>query len=247
MIKYQPQNNVLASRVILVSGAETDIGNAAAKIFARYGATVILCGGHVKELENTYDEIEKAGGAQPAIFPLDADKACFEHYEELTRVIESEFGQLHGLLHAKHYLGKPAPIDHYKPEEWARVLHNNLNMPFMLTQACLPMLRKAETASILFSTADVGQHGKAYWGAYGVSMAGQENLMQILADELESNTKIRVNSIDPGPIQSALRRSAFPGEDITQHPKPADIIMSYVYLMGDDSKEISGQHFKAQE
>ena len=247
MNNYQPANDLLKGKVILVSGADTDIGCSAAKIYAKHGATVILLGGHVKELENTYDAIEQAGGPEAAIFPLQPAEATPEKYAELSNIVEKEFGQLDGLLHANHRLGELTTIDHFDPEEWARVLHVNLNVTFLLTQACLPLLRKADNAAVIFSTDKVGQQGKAYWGAYGVSMAGLENLMQTLADELEANTKIRVNSIDPGAIQSALRRSAYPGEDIRKLPKPDDVIMPYLYLMGDDSADVSGQHIKAQE
>ena len=247
MNDYSPANDLLKERVILVSGAETDIGCSAAKIYAQHGATVILLGGHVKELENTYDAIEKAGGPQPAIFPLKPEQATLDNYVELTNVIEKEFGKLDGLLHANQRLGELTTMDHFDPTEWAKVLHVNLNSTFLLTQACLPLLRKADKASVVFSTDNVGQHGRAYWGAYGVSMAGLENMMQTLADELEANTKIRVNSIDPGAIQSALRRSAYPGEDIRKLPTPDDVIMKYLYLMGDDSEGMSGEHFKAQE
>lgn len=247
MTDYKPDNDSLKERVVLVSGADTDIGCAAAKIYAQQGATVILVGGHVKELENTYDAIEQANGPQPAIFPLKFEEATIDTYSELTRVIENEFGILDGLLHANQRLGELTSIDHASVEEWTKVLHVNLTATFLLTQACLPLLRKADKASIVFSTDKLGQHGKAYWGAYGVSMAGLENLMQTLADELETNTNIRVNSIDPGAIQSAIRRSAYPGEDIRKLPTPDEVITQYLYLMADDSVNVSGEHFKAQE
>jgi len=247
MTDYKPANDLLKERIILVSGADTDIGCSAAKTYAKHGATVILVGGHVKELENTYDAIEQAGGLQPAIFPLKAEEATLDNYNELFHVIEKEFGKLDGLLHANQRLGELTTVDHLDPVEWNKVLYVNVTSPFLLTQACLPLLRKAGKASIIFSTDKLGQHGKAYWGGYGVSMAGLENLMQTLADELETNTDIRVNSIDPGAIQSAIRRSAYPGEDIRKLPTPDDVIMQYLYLMGDDSASISGEHFKAQE
>jgi len=247
MTDYQPANDLLKERVVLVSGADTDIGCCAAKIYAKHGATVVLVGGHVKELETTYDAIGQAGGLQPAIFPLKAEDATLNSYSELFHVVEKEFGTLDGLLHANQRLGELTTVDHLDPEEWNKVLYVNVTSPFLLTQACLPLLRKADKASIIFSTDKLGQHGKAYWGGYGVSMAGVENLMQTLADELETNTNIRVNSIDPGAIQSAIRRSAYPGEDIRKLPTPDAVIMKYLYLMGDDSASISCEHFKAQE
>jgi len=85
-----------------------------------------------------------------------------------------------------------------------------------------------------------------HWGAYAISKAATTNLMQIMADELEENTPIRVNSINPGAIATALRSGAYPGEDPNQLTPVEDIIPSYLYLMGDDSNQINGQIIKAQ-
>ena len=73
----------------------------------------------------------------------------------------------------------------------------NLTAPFLLTRACLPLLRESADASVLFTSDSVGRKGKAYWGAYGVSKFGIEGMMQILAEELRESSPIRVNSIDP--------------------------------------------------
>ena len=69
-IDYQPAPNLLENRVVLVTGAGDGIGRAAALTYARHGATVILLGRTIAKLERVYDEIEAAGGPQPAIFPL---------------------------------------------------------------------------------------------------------------------------------------------------------------------------------
>ena len=100
-------------------------------------------------------------------------------------------------------------VEQYDLKLWARVLHVNLTAPFMLSRACIPLLRKSEDASVMFTSTGVAQHGSAYWGAYGVSKAGADNLMQIMADELEVNTQIRVNSIDPGIVRTRMRPSRF--------------------------------------
>jgi NAD(P)-dependent dehydrogenase (short-subunit alcohol dehydrogenase family) len=102
------------------------------------------------------------------------------------------------------------------------------------------LLRKAEDASILFTSDERGRKGKAYWGAYGVSKFGIEGLMQILADELE-NSNIRVNSIAPCPTRTSLRAWAYPGENPLTHPLPETLMVSYLYLMGPDSLQTNGE------
>ncbi|HHL45475.1 MAG TPA: SDR family NAD(P)-dependent oxidoreductase, partial [Gammaproteobacteria bacterium] len=123
----------------------------------------------------------------------------------------------------------------------------NLNAPYLLTRACLPLLKKSDDASVLFTSSTVGHKGRAYWGAYGISKAAAENMMQIFADELEENTPVRVNSIDPGAVRTRMRARAYPGEDPNINPTPEEIMNIYLYLMGADSKEETGKSFKAQE
>jgi NAD(P)-dependent dehydrogenase (short-subunit alcohol dehydrogenase family) len=127
------------------------------------------------------------------------------------------------------------------------VLQVNLTAPFLLTRALLPLLKKSSDASLIFTSASEVREGRAYWGAYSVSKAGSDNLMRILASELETNTPIRVNSIVPGPVQSRTRRLAFPAEDPNQHPEIQSLLPAYLYLLGPDSKNVNGQILDAQE
>jgi NAD(P)-dependent dehydrogenase (short-subunit alcohol dehydrogenase family) len=247
MSVYVPAKNLLAERVILVTGAASGIGQAAALAFAQHGATLVLLDRQEKALEQTYDAIEQAGGTQPAIIALDLAKATLEHYQALQQQLEQEFGRLDGLLHNAAELGELAPLELYNLELWDKVFRVNVHAPLLLTRACLPLLRKSQNASIIFTTADVGRRGRAYWGAYGVSCFALEGLMQTLADELEANTNIRVNSLDPGPVQTAMRARAYPAEDRAALPEPAAIMAQYLYLMGPDSKDVSGKAHSAQQ
>jgi NAD(P)-dependent dehydrogenase (short-subunit alcohol dehydrogenase family) len=228
----------------MVTGAGSGIGQAAAKSFAQHGATVVLLGRNEPRLEKTYDQIDAAGCPTPALIPFDLEKAPKEDYYALGESLYQEFGQLNGLLHNAAKLALMSRIDDYDPETWNSVIQINLNAAFLLTQACLPLLRRADDASIIFTSDQVGRKGRAYWGAYGVSKFAIEGLMQTLADELE-NSQIRVNSIAPGPTQTALRAWAYPGEDPTTLPLPEDIMSNYLYLMGPDSKAINGQALSA--
>lgn len=246
MKDYHPRPDLLAERTILVTGAAAGIGKAAALAFARHGATVVLLDRDEKSLESVYDEIERGGGRQPAMITLDLATATVEHYDGIHQQVERELGRLDGLLHNAAELGALAPIELYDLSLWDKVLSVNLQAPFLLTRACLPLLKKSKDASIVFTSADVGREGRAYWGAYGVSCFAIEGLMQILADELEANTNIRVNSLDPGPVRTALRLRAYPGEDARALPEPAAIMPIYLYLMGPDSQGVTGQTHSAQ-
>ncbi len=243
MQEYHPPKGLLNDKVILVTGAGDGIGAAVAQDLAKYGATVILLGRTQKKLEAVYDLIENAGYPQPAIYPLELQLATPKDYKILAATIHKEFGRLDGLLHNAAVLGTLTPIEHYDNRLWAHVLHVNLNAPFMMTKACLPLLKKARDASIIFTSANVGYKGQAYWGAYAVSKAATENLMEILSEELEVNTNIRVNSVDPGRVRTRMNALAYPGDDPANVPLPKDITAVYLYLLGPDSEGVTGERF----
>jgi NAD(P)-dependent dehydrogenase (short-subunit alcohol dehydrogenase family) len=243
---FTPAPDMLASRVILVTGAGDGIGRTAARRFAAFGASVILLGRHTRKLEQVYDEIEQAGHPQAAIYPMNLEGASPRDYEELAEVVERELGRLDGLLHNAAIVEGLTPVAHYKIETWYRVLQVNLNAPFLLTRAVLGLMGRSPDASIVFTADSVGDEGRAYWGAYGVAKGGTQTLMRILASELESNTTIRVNSIDPGPTRTNLRARAYPSIEPSAWTDPETIMDVYLYLMGPDSTAITGQVFKAQ-
>jgi NAD(P)-dependent dehydrogenase (short-subunit alcohol dehydrogenase family) len=247
MPRYTPAPDLLAARRILVTGAGDGIGRAAALTFAAHGASVILLGRTASKLEKVYDEIEQRGGPQAAILPLDLAQATPAHYEQIAQTIEKEFGRLDGLLHNAADAGTLTPMELYEPDMWYRVMQVNLHAAWLLTRACLPLLRKSGDASIVFTTADVGREGRAYRGAYGVSCFGLEGLMQILAAELSSGEKIRANSLNPGAVRTGMRARAYPGENPRTLPAPEDIMPAYLYLLGPDSRGVNGRALNADD
>ena len=240
MQDYRAPKDLLADRVILVTGAGDGIGRAASLAYARHGATVVLLGKTLPHLEATYDLIEEQGGPTPAIYPMHLEGATPHEFDELAAKLEETFGRLDGILHNAARLPYLSRIKDYDPEDWHKVLQVNLNAPFMLTQALLPLLLQAPDAALIFTSDQVGRRAKAYWGAYAVSKAGLESLMQLLAEELEG-TAIRVNSIDPGPTRTKLRRNIFPGEAPDKVKPPEALMPLYLWLMGPDSKGTHGQ------
>jgi NAD(P)-dependent dehydrogenase (short-subunit alcohol dehydrogenase family) len=231
----------LSEQVILVTGAAAGIGRTLAKGFAAEGATVVLLDKNRSALESLYDEIEAAGFPQPALYPMDLLGATQQDHLDLAQRLDETFGMLHGLLHNAAYLGFLSRIDDYDVELWFRAMQVNLNAPFLLTQACLPLLRQAPRASIIFTSDTVGRKGRAYWGAYAVAKAGIERLMEVLADELRDTSAIRVNSIDPGPTRTGLRHQAFPAEDPASLKSPESLLPIYLWAMSPETKDINGR------
>jgi NAD(P)-dependent dehydrogenase (short-subunit alcohol dehydrogenase family) len=240
--QYVPVDDLLADRVILVTGASGSIGGALAQACARLGARVILSGRSVK----VYDAIVAIGAPRPSIAPLDFEKADASAYDTLAEAIKGEFGRLDGLAHVGGLLGDRSPIAHYDVPTWLKVMHVNVNAPFILTRTLLPLLERSTDASILFTTSSVSVKGRAYWGAYAASKFANEGMMQVLADELATETPIRSNSVNPGAVRSPMRAKAYPGEDASQLTDPTAVLAPFLYLLGPDSRGVTGCRFDAQ-
>jgi NAD(P)-dependent dehydrogenase (short-subunit alcohol dehydrogenase family) len=245
MHNYQAPQSFLANKTILITGAVDGIGKQAALTMAGFGATIILLGKTVKKLENVYDLIVQQGSPEPAIVPLDLKGATHQHYIDMANTIQSQFKCLDGVLHNASILGHLEPFSQITEDMFKEVMQVNLNSQFSMTQALLPVLKEAQSASVLFTTSSVGSKGRAFWGSYAISKFATEGMMQVLADEYE-NSNIRFNCINPGGTKTSMRASAFPAEDPKTLKTPSDIMPLYLYLMGDDSKAENGKTFQAQ-
>jgi NAD(P)-dependent dehydrogenase (short-subunit alcohol dehydrogenase family) len=108
------------------------------------------------------------------------------------------------------------------------------------------MLEQAPLASVVFTSSGVGRQGRAFWGGYAVSKFATEGLMQVLADELGETSNIRVNSLNPGAVNTAMRRTAYPAEPPQTNPSPEALMQHWLFLMSDDSRNINGEALSAQ-
>ncbi|MFV7783969.1 YciK family oxidoreductase [Shewanella marisflavi] len=245
MLEYQAAKDLLKDKTILVTGAGDGIGRAAALAYAEHGATVILLGKTVKKLEAVYDEIEQAGYPTPAIVPLDLKGATEQNYQDMAETIEQQFGHLDGLLHNASLLGVLGPFEHISMDSVNEVLQVNLVAEIMMTKALLPVLKKAPSASIIFTSSSVGRQGRAFWGEYAISKFATEGMMQCIAHEYEGSN-LRANTINPGATRTKMRANAYPAENPQDLKNPEEIMTTYLYLMGDDATSVTGQQFNAQ-
>lgn len=236
----------LTHHVILITGAGGGLGSTAAKVLAKNGAHIILLDKNIARLEAVYDAIVAANGPEPIIYPFDLAGASEKEYQELADRIDEEYGSLQGLLHSAVEFTAFTPIVQHGTKDWGHTLNVNLNAPFLLTRVLLPVLQKSRHASIVFTSDSSARKAPAYAGAYGVSKIALEGLSAILAEELESSNKIRVNTLIPGPVDSPLRKRAYPAEDKEKLPAMESLAPVYLYLFGSQSMGITGQTVDAR-
>ncbi len=241
---YQTTQDAFKDKVVMVTGAADGIGRSITIALAKHGATVIMLDKKSRHLEKLFDQIMERDYVEPVILPVDLLEITPESATKLAQAVYDDFGKLDGLLHNAAELGSPSPLDQYDLEYWNKVMHTNLQAPYFLTRALLPLLKQDDTTNILFTTADVARQPQAYWGAYAIAYAGLETQMKIWAEELENISNVKVNSIDPGPVRTSFRRRSHPGESQDSLLTPQALTPAYLMLF--ENKSLHGEKLSLQ-
>ena len=241
MFSFNPPKGFLSKKTILITGASDGIGKYCALNFANHGANLILLGRSTEKLEKIYDMTHDFNPDGITIHPLDFTSATISDYEQISKSIEEQYDRLDGLVHSAGMLGARCPIEHYPVEAWEQTFQVNTSAVFLLTKFLLPSLRRSDDARILFTSSSVGREGRGNWGAYAVSKFAVEGLMQVLAKELEKTSSIKVNSLNPGGIQTNMRKAAYPAENPISVPSPEILMPLYLYLFSPESQGIHGE------
>ena len=234
----------LDQRVVLISGAHGGLGSAAAVACARAGATVVLLGRKLPKLNRVYDAVAQAG-AEPLLYPLDLEGASPDDYAELADRLRAELGHLDGVLHCAVEFKGLTPLEHTDPAAFARVVHVNLTAPWWLSQACLPLLRQAQDAALVFALDDLERVGQPYWGAYGIAQHGLAAMVGMLHAELASSS-VRVSALQPGPMRTGLRSRAYADDNDLQAREATDYADACVTLLSSAGAAHRGQVWKVR-
>ena len=236
---FQPASDLLGRKVALVTGAGQGLGKVAALAFARHGASVILHGRKVAKLEAVYDEIVAAGFAEPAILPMDYLNTTQAELDAFAQSIQTTFGGLDVIFHGASHFVSCTPLEMHDLATFLEHARINFAVPAALTKACLPMLKRAG-GSVIFLTESHAIEPRAFWGAFAATKGALANLTAVWADEMDGQTRVRINLCLPGPVVSPMRGKSHPGE-VTAQLRPQDALARYfLYLASDASAPLSG-------
>lgn len=236
----------LNGKVALITGASRGLGRAVALEFARRGANLVVNSRppSADALQGTRQAAERLGAKALAV---SADVSQRADVERLAAEALARFGRVDVLINNASALG-PTPMPYltdYPVEQFQEVLSTNVIAPFLLTRAIVGQMISNGGGSIVNVSSDAGLVGYATWGAYGVSKAALDQLTRTWAAELVG-TGVRINSVDPGNMDTEMHRLAEPTEDPAQWARPEQVTEVFVYLASDEARDINGQRLDGQ-
>ena len=240
--------NRLQGKYALITGGSQGLGRQLAMVFAQEGAAgIAIIARRLKYLNEIRNRINEINPDTDALI-IGADLSKQQDIERAMAMTLHQFnGRLDVLVNNASAIG-PSPIPYlldYPLEDFHYVINTNLVAPFLLIKKALPaMVEKG--GSIINVTSDAGVIGYPGWGAYGISKFGIEGMSQTWAAELEGSG-VRVNYVDPGNMNTAMHRAAEPDEDPSGWADPAKVTGVFIYLASDDSKNVNGKRWYAQE
>ncbi len=209
----------LTGRIALVTGASRGIGRSAAIALGATGAHVICVARTVGGLEETDDAIRRKGGSATLV-PLNLRE--FDAIDRLGATIFERWGKLDAFLGNAGSLGVITPLTHLEPKAFQELVEVNITANWRLIRSFDPLLKRSDAGRALFVSSGAARKHTPYWGGYGMAKAALESLALTYAAECET-TPVRVNLLNPGPIRTAMRAKAMPGEDPSTLARPEEL------------------------
>jgi len=217
----------LENKIVLVTGASRGIGYFAALELAKAGAHVVAVARTTGGLEELDDAIQKVGGTATLV-PLNIRD--FPALDRLGQSIFERWGRLDGFLGNAGALGVLTPLTHLDPKVFQELIEVNVTANWRLIRSLDPVLRLSDAGRVLFVSSGVARKHIPFWGGYAMAKAALESLALTYAAEC-AITNVRVNLLNPGPVRTAMRAKAMPGEDPETLPHPSALAPLIVELL----------------
>jgi len=230
-------------RIIMVTGASDGIGQQVAAALGEAGASVIALGRSEDGLQQTMERVEELGGRCLCI-PFDLND--FDNYGKLFLSLKDQIPHLDGLVHCAGDMDRCTPLQYVKVDDFRKMLDIHLTAPNMLTQIMFPLLRRAEAASVIFTSCEMVDKDMANWHGYG--MAKRALAYAAAMWQMEHPDKpFRFNTLNPGRLRTKLFKRTYGGEHPDMVPPASSVTPAYLYLLSDESKELRGQTVHASD
>ena len=232
----------MKNKVILITGANKGIGKTLSLEFSKMGVNIVLLGRNEESLDSVYDEIITTTSTKPLIIKCDLSNIDINSAKQISDEIMGVYGRLDGVIFNAAKLGKMSTIEDYEEDIWKEVFNINLHSAFIISKEILPALKAAPNGRIIFTSSGVAEVGKAFWGAYSASKFAVKGLAEILRDELDTTSNVKVFNYDPGKTRTSMRALAYPAENPQDLKEPKVLFNDYLWFFSDES-QISNQHY----
>jgi len=233
----------LVGKTILITGSSNGVGRSVALACAEKGATVILSGRNLIALNEIYDLILSRGNPEPAILELDLAEASEMEFKNLCGTVKSTIGSLHGIVHCATHITELGRIQQLGLASWEQLFRVNVIAPALLIKNCEPLFSESGYGSVVLTSDTHALSLDAYWGGYAISKSALNAYAVLQSKEWHGEKPYRINLITPGPINSPLRSRTHPGENRDQLRSIESLIPTYLYLLSDSSRNLSGENF----
>lgn len=232
----------MKNKVILITGANKGIGKTLSLEFSKMGVNIVLLGRNEESLDSVYDEIITTTSTKPLIIKCDLSNIDINSAKQISDEIMGVYGRLDGVIFNAAKLGKMSTIEDYEEDIWKEVFNINLHSAFIISKEILPALKAAPNGRIIFTSSGVAEVGKAFWGAYSASKFAVKGLAEILRDELDTTSNVKVFNYDPGKTRTSMRALAYPAENPQDLKEPKVLFNDYLWFFSDES-QLSNQHY----
>ena len=232
----------MKNKVILITGANKGIGKTLSLEFSKMGVNIVLLGRNEESLDSVYDEIITTTSTKPLIIKCDLSNIDINSAKQISDEIMGVYGRLDGVVFNAAKLGKMSTIEDYEEDIWKEVFNINLHSAFIISKEILPALKAAPNGRIIFTSSGVAEVGKAFWGAYSASKFAVKGLAEILRDELDTTSNVKVFNYDPGKTRTSMRALAYPAENPQDLKEPKVLFNDYLWFFSDES-QLSNQHY----
>ncbi|MDX8387988.1 MAG: SDR family NAD(P)-dependent oxidoreductase [Ghiorsea sp.] len=233
----------LKDKVILVTGGSDGLGRAIAAALGEEGANVIILGRNEAELEVTQNRVEELGGRCLAI-PFDL--LNFDDYGKLFLALKDQVPHLDGLVHCAGELARCSPMLHIKPKDFRQMLDIHLTAPNMLTQIMMPLIKRAEAASVIFTSCDMVEEDQMHWHGYGLAKRALPYAAAMWQGE-SPDKPYRFNTLNPGRVRTETFKRAYAGLHGRHVPAPVVVAPAFLQLLSEQSKDVRGQSLNATD
>ena len=234
----------MKNKVILITGANKGIGKTLSLEFSKMGVNIVLLGRNEESLDSVYDEIITTTSTKPLIIKCDLSNIDINSAKQISDEIMGVYGRLDGVVFNAAKLGKMSTIEDYEEDIWKEVFNINLHSAFIITKEILPALKAAPNGRIIFTSSGVAEVGKAFWGAYSASKFAVKGLAEILRDELDTTSNVKVFNYDPGKTRTSMRALAYPAENPQDLKEPKVLFNDYLWFFSDESQTSNQHYFK---